>query len=111
MQTLRLSFRLSDEATPSRLSSATLVLVAVAAALVAVTALVVPSLADHDRMIPVSIESVLQAAPLMLIAYLVGLCLTLAVFDVPQRASLFSMAFLLRIVVMLFLSVLFQQDD
>jgi hypothetical protein len=107
----RASLRLSDAVTPSRLSSATIVLVAVAAALTAVTALVVPSLADTDRMIPISVESVLQAAPLMLIAYLVGLGVTLAVFDVPQRASLFSMAFLLRIVVMLFISVLFQQDD
>jgi hypothetical protein len=111
MQTLRLSLRLEGARAPWRLSPATLVLVALTAALVVVTALVVPSLADPNRMIPISAESVLKAVPLMLVAYLVGLCVTLAVFDVTERASLFSIAFLLRIVVMLFLSVVFQQDD
>jgi len=110
MQAIALS-GLQDQATSSRARFGTFALVMGFAGLCTVAALVAPALVTSNRLIAMSVDSVVSAVPVMVVTYLVGLCVVVVLSDLPRRGWLYSFAFVLRIVAMLFLSFLFQGDD
>ena len=79
--------------------------------LAGVTAVFIVSSVDLNDMIPFSFYSVLEAIPLMLFLYFIGMGLVAYVSRIPGRFALFTLAFLLRVVVSIVLAQLFQYDD
>ncbi|MGH7962502.1 MAG: hypothetical protein ACRERD_11865, partial [Candidatus Binatia bacterium] len=57
------------------------------------------SLVNPERLIPVSVSSILQAVLLAYVLYLGGTALINALSDIPNRVSYFTIAFLLRVLV------------
>lgn len=76
-----------------------------------VLAVMLGSLPNTEKLVPVSADAVLRSIPLALLAYFGGLFLVWWTFGLENRAWLFSLAFLLRVVTSAALLPLFQYDD
>jgi hypothetical protein len=81
------------------------------ACLASFLALTLVTLADAGRLVPLSTISILQAIPLILLLYTVGIILVSQLSSFPHCLGLFTAAFLLRITVGITLALVFQYDD
>ena len=79
--------------------------------LAGVTAVFMVSSVDLNNMIPLSFVSVLEAIPLMLFLYFIGMAIVAYISRIPGRFALFTLAFVLRVIVSVVLAQLYQYDD
>lgn len=69
------------------------------------------SMVDPERLVPISAESIIQSIPFTLFLYLLGIVLVLLRQTPPNRISLFTIAFSLRVIIGITLAFTFQYDD
>lgn len=69
------------------------------------------SMIEPERLVPISVESIIQSIPLTLFLYLVGIVLVSFRQTPPNRISLFTIAFSLRVITGITLAFMFQYDD
>ncbi len=69
------------------------------------------SMVDPERLVPISAESIIQSIPFTLFLYLLGIVLVSLRQTPPNRISLFTIAFSLRVIIGITLAFTFQYDD
>ena len=66
---------------------------------------------DTHRLVPVSLLSIVQAVPMVVFLYLLGVILVSYLSNLPNRIGLFTVAFVVRVATAILLAVTFQYDD